>query len=82
MLRGFGDWLEGDPRDRFCMLIRRNYRGTLEMSMIGIRCQIESIELESLRGRGGGGGSYFWKGGVREKEGSDEPPSPPVTGLV
>ena len=66
VLRGFGEWLEEDPRGRFCMLNRRNYtRNWHDWNLM------PDMELESLRG----GGSYFWKG-VREKEGSDEPPPP------
>ena len=42
---------------------------TVEMDMVGIRCQICSWEFCW-------GGSYFWKG-VRKKGGSDEPPEPP-----
>ena len=69
VLRGFGEWLEEDPRGRFCMLNRRNYTRNEHDSN-----PMPDMELESLRG-----GSYFWKG-VREKGGSDEPPKPPPPG--
>ena len=62
VLRGFGEWLEEDPRGRFCMLNRRNYTRNGHD-----RNPMPDMELESLRW-----GSYFWKGrGVREKGGSD-----------
>ena len=72
MLRGFGEWLEEDPRGRFCVLKRRNYTRNGH-----VWNPMPDIELESLSG----GGSYFWKGSsVREKGGSDEPPPPPGYG--
>ena len=56
MLRGFGEWLEEDPRGRFCMLNRRNYtRNGDDWN------PMSDMELESLRG-----GAYFWKGGSRK----------------
>ena len=65
VLRGFGEWLEDDPRGRFCMLNRRNYTRN---------CQnwnpMPDMELGSFEG-----GSYLWKG-VREKGVQTNPPPP------
>ena len=74
VLRGFGEWLEEDPRGRFCVC---SIGGTTpETGMFGIRCQIWSWKVWA-----GGGGSYFWKGGSR-KGGFGRTPEPPlVTGL-
>ena len=59
MLRGFGKWLEEDPRGRFCVLNRRNYtRNGHDWN------PMSDMELESLKG-----GSIFGRG-VREKGGS------------
>ena len=67
VLRGFGEWLEEDPRGRLCMLNRRNYTRN------GHNWHpMPDMEFESLRG----GGSYFGRG-VRKKGGSDEPPDLP-----
>ena len=54
VLRGSGEWLEEDPRGRFCMLNRSNYT-TNEHYWNPMAAD---MELNSLRG----GGSYFWKG--------------------
>ena len=68
VLRGFGEWLEEDPRGRFCVLNRRNYtRNGHDWN------PMPDMELESLSG---GGGSYFWKG-VREKGVRTNPLNPP-----
>ena len=69
MLRGFGEWLEEDPRGRFCVLNRRNYTRNGH-----VWNPMPDMELESLSGGGGlsgigkfeRGGSYFWKGGSRK----------------
>ena len=73
MLRGFGEWLEEDPRGRFCVLNRRNYTRNGH-----VWNPMPDMELESLSG---GGGSYFWKGGL-QKGGFGRTPPPLVTGLV
>ena len=74
MLRGFGEWLEEDPRGRFCVLNRRNYTRNGH-----VWNPMPDMELESLSG---GGGVHIFGRGVREKGGSDEPPEPPlVTGM-
>ena len=74
VLRGFGEWLEEDPRGRFCVLNRRNYTRNGH-----VWNPMPDMELESLSG----GGVRIFGRGVREKGGSDEPPEPPlVTGLV
>ena len=45
VLRGFGEWLEEDPRGRFCMLNRRNYtRNWHDWN------PMPDMELDSLRG--------------------------------
>ena len=47
VLRGFGEWLEEDPRGWFCMLNRRNYRYTRNGHDWN---PMPDMELESLRG--------------------------------
>ena len=69
VLKGFGEWLEEDPRGRFCMLNRRNY----------IINEHDWNPMPDMDLEGSRGGSYFWKG-VREKGGSDDPPNPPGYG--
>ena len=54
MLRGFGEWLEEDPRGRLCMLNWRNYT----------RNWHDWNPMPEWSWKvWGGGGSYFWKGG-------------------
>ena len=58
VLRGFGKWLEEDPRGRFCMLNRRNYtRNGHDWNPMPA-----DMELESLRG----GGFVFLEGVSRK----------------
>ena len=65
VLRGFGDWLEEDPRGRFCMLNRTNYtRNGHDWN------PMPDMELESW-------GVLIFGRAVSEKGGSDEPPEPP-----
>ena len=72
VLMGFGEWLEEDPRGRFCMLNRRNYtRNGHDWN------PMPYMELERLRG---GGGSYFWKGGSRKGGFGRTPRTPPGYG--
>ena len=67
MLRGFGDWLEEDPRDRFCMLNRRNYtRNGHDWN------PMPDIELDNLRG-----GFVFLEGGFAKRGVRTNPPNPP-----
>ena len=65
MLRGFGEWLEEDPRGRFCMLNRRNYTRN------GHGNPMPDMKLKSLKGV-----FVFLEGGSK-KGGSDEPLNPP-----
>ena len=72
VLRGFGEWLEEDPRGRFCMLNRRNYtRNGHDWN------PMPDMELESLRGVRIFG-RRFAKRGVR----TNSPNPPLVTGLI
>ena len=72
MCRGFGEWLEEDPRGRFCMLNRRNYtRNGHDWN------PMTDMELESLRG----GFRIFWKPGLRKGGFGGFPRTPLVTGL-
>ena len=73
MLKGFGEWLEEDPRGRFCVLNRRNYTRNGH-----VWNPMPDMELESLSG--GGGGSYFWKGGSRKGGFGRTPRTPPGYG--
>ena len=55
VLRGFREWLEEDPRGRFCMLNRRNYtRNGHDWN------PMPDMEVESLRG------VVFLEGGSRK----------------
>ena len=68
VLRGFGEWLEEDPRGRFCMLNRRNYtRNGHDWN------PVTDMELESLKG----GVRIFGKGGFWKKAVRTNPPNPP-----
>ena len=67
VLRGFGEWLEEDPRGRFCMLNRRNYTRNEHDSN-----PMPDMELESLRG------VRIFGRGVREK--GTNPRTPPGYG--
>ena len=70
MLRGFGEWLEEDPRGRLCMLNRRNYtrngHGWNPMPDTGVG------KFE--------GGFVFLEGGFAKRGVRTNPPL--VTGLV
>ena len=70
VLRGSGEWLEEDPRGRFCMLNRRNYtRNGHDWNTMPA-----DMELESLSG---GGGVRIFGRGVREKGVRTNPPNLP-----
>ena len=71
VLRGFGEWLEEDPRGRFCMLNRRNYTRNEHDSN-----PMPDMELESLRG----GGFVFLEGGFAKRGVRTNPPNPPPPG--
>ena len=70
MLRGFEEWLEENPRGRFCMLNRRNYtRNGHDWN------PMPDMELESLRG-----GSYYLKGDSQKGGFGRTPRTPPGYG--
>ena len=66
MLRGFGEWLEEDPRGRLCMLNRRNYTRN---------GHVWNPMPDTGVGKFEGGVRIFGRG-VRKKGGSDEPLPP------
>ena len=69
----FGEWLEEDPRGRFCMLNRRNYTRNGH-----VWNPMPDMELESLSG--GGGGFVFLEGGFAKRGVRTNPPNPPGYG--
>ena len=67
VLRRFGEWLEEDPRGRFCMLNWRNYtRNWHDWN------PMPDMELESLRG-----GFVFFGRGFAKRWVRTIPPNPP-----